>query len=69
MKTEEEIQSKYSLVPKKKLSGLNIETSNAVLIDRPVLIVPDGEAERVEIIPITGPAILHGQNFERRLNG
>jgi len=69
LKAEEEVPSRYALVSKKRLSGLNIETSNAVLIDRPVLIIPDGEAEKIEIIPITGPAIIHGTNFERRLNG
>jgi len=71
MKVAQEIERRGPFRPlgrdgRGSFSPLDIDTSNAIRIDKPVIIIPDGEAEQVEIIPIIGPAVLHGQNIKRR---
>ena len=52
---------------KRRPEKLKITGTTTVRLDKPLLIIPNGEAESVEIIPITEPAVLHSRNLRRRI--
>lgn len=54
--------------PQKRSShSIKITESTPIRLDKPMLLIPNGEAESVEIIPIVEQAILHSRNFRRRI--
>lgn len=47
--------------------GVNIMETQTIPLDRPIIIIPNGEADSVEIIPITDQTLIHGKNIKRLL--
>jgi len=47
--------------------GIEITGIRSISLDKPIIIIPEGEADKIEIFPITDPTILHGRNFRRKL--
>jgi hypothetical protein len=47
--------------------GLEITGIRSISLDKPMIIIPDGTTDTIEIFPITDPATLHGRNFRRKL--
>lgn len=45
----------------------DIISTEHILLDRPILIMPDGQAERIEVFPITDTTLIHSKNFKRYL--
>lgn len=48
--------------------GTEISGIESILLDRPMIILPDGHAEKIEIFPITDTTIVHSSNFKRVLH-
>lgn len=44
-----------------------IISTECIILDRPMLILPSGQADKIEVFPITDATILHGKNFKRVL--
>jgi len=52
---------------RRRSMGANVTETQTILLDGPVLIIPDGKADSVEIIPITDQTLIHGKNIKRLL--
>lgn len=48
-------------------SGIRITDTATVMLDQPLIILPDGEAHSIEVIPITNPTLIHGKDIKRVL--
>jgi len=56
------------LFPDQPKSIEQIKISPLIRIKSPVIIVPNGQLKKCEIIPVTGSMVIHGQNIRRELS-
>lgn len=47
------------------ISPAQIVTTEQILLDRPMLIIPEGQAKKIEVFPITDTTLIHSKNFKR----
>lgn len=47
--------------------GVVITGMESIMLDRPMIILPNGDAEKVEIFPITDTTLIHSSRFKRVL--
>lgn len=47
--------------------GVDITETQTIPLDKPILIIPNGAADSVEIIPVTDQTIIHAKNVKRLL--
>lgn len=70
-KEEKEVEPRPFSFPNRPIQGganrVKVTESVALPVDKPLLLLPDGETDTVEIIPITSPTTIHGRNLKRVL--
>ena len=47
--------------------GVNITETQVIPLDRPLLLMPNGNADSIEVIPITDQTVIHGKDIKRVL--
>lgn len=47
------------------IEKLQIENMQTIPLDKPIIILPNGTAEKIEVFPITDTTLIHSKNFKR----
>ena len=48
-----------------EIGGFKIEATQTIILDKPLIIMPNGQADKIEVFPITDQTLIHGKNFRR----
>jgi len=48
-----------------EVCGFKIEATQTIILDKPLIILPGGQTDKIEVFPITDRTLIHGRNFRR----